>query len=144
MTILADALKKSGIVSEKKYSEIETRQEQNYRRESTESIHCAIKKSRPTVNLERLQSSNTVAEFKDIAKKILQQYPNDKELMQEIINATHDFRDSGNTGGKKLVWIIFKIRDGLEIVVASKRKHFLNRALRKNSPKLEVPLEWCK
>jgi len=144
MTSLANALRKLGVIPEEKYSEIIYQERQDYQRENAESIRYATKKSRPTVNLERLRSADTVAEFKNIAKKILQQHPNDPELMQEIIDATHDFRNSGNTGGKKLVWIIFKVRDNLKIVAASKRKHYLNRALRKNNPKLEVPLEWRK
>jgi len=137
MGSLSEQLLRVGLVSKEKYEAIEKERETHNRRESEDLIHQASRKSKRPINFVRLESCGTVAEFKDTARKLLQEFP---EEVTEVINLAHRFKDT--PGGKKLIWLVYQVKDGLAKVQPSKMEQFLKRAFRKAGTEIEIPEDW--
>ena len=59
--------------------------------------------------------------------------------MSDVITAAHRFKETD--GGKKLVWIVLNVRNGLPTTTPGTRERFLNRAFRRRGATLETPTE---
>ncbi len=75
MSSFAEQFLRAGLVSKEKHEAIEKEKEEYDKQKSGELIHQASKKSGRPVGFVRLESCGTIAEFKDTARKLLQQFP---------------------------------------------------------------------
>jgi len=139
MGSLLEQLLGAGLVGKEKHEAVEKEKEERDRRQSGNLIHQASRKSKRPVNFVRLESCGTVAEFKDTARKLLQEFP---EEISEVISLAHRFK--GVSGGKKLIWLVYQVKDGLTKVKSEKREQFFKRAFRKSGTKVEIPKDWLK
>jgi len=139
MGSLSDQLMRAGLVNKEKHEAIEKERREHNKRESGDSIRQASKKSGRPVSFVRLESCGTMAEFKDTARKLLREFP---EEITEVIKLAYRFKDA--PGGKKLIWLVYQVKDGLAKVESSKREQFLKRAFRKADTEVEIPEDWLK
>ncbi len=139
MGILSEQLLKAGLVTEEKSRAVEKEKQEHDKRQSGDLIHQASRKSKRPVSFVRLESCGTIAEFKDAARKLLQEFP---EEVEEVVNLAHRFKDM--SGGKKLIWLVYQVKSGLARIKTEKREQFLKRAFRKSGTNVETPNDWLK
>ncbi|MBU1015277.1 hypothetical protein KKI17_02465 [Patescibacteria group bacterium] len=105
---MAEELKKVGLISEERYNAVEEERRYLVHTASQQQLAGLTKKSGRPANFERLETCGSIAEFKDTARRILLEHP---EEMNSIIQAAHRFKDM--PGGKKLIWLMYQVRDRL-------------------------------
>lgn len=128
MGTLAEQLMQKGLL-DPKVVKIKDQQE---RSRIGQQHHDITKKSGKEASLPSLETSTSVSVFKDIAKRLLLEQP---DLAPTILKQAHRFQQE--SGGKKLIWLMFQIRDMLPKISEANREKFLNKALRKANPIVE-------
>ncbi len=134
MNSLAESLLKAGLVDQQSFNQVSASKRQKEKSLEGQNTSRLLTDSGRPVSLDRLQSSTSVSEFKDVAKKLLMEWP---ELINEVIQAAHNFKDKD--GGKKLIWLMYQIKDGLATIKLEEREKFLKRSLRRSGGTLEPP-----
>lgn len=76
----------------------------------------------------------SVQEFRQMVAGILQREPS---RIGEIITAAHVHKEKD--GGKRIVWEMYQIRDGLTKCSSEKLERFLKRATRRSGRKFTLP-----
>src|SRR3989344_8671297 len=126
---LADAFREAGLISPEQHNKVRVEQESKRRAQEGAHLHSLTRKSGRPANFDRLETCQTINEFKETAQKLLMEYP---EGAQEVVQLAHRFQ--GKEGSKKLIWIVFQVRDLLPQVPDDQRSRFLSRAFRKANP----------
>lgn len=134
MGFLSEQLLKAGLVSPEKVDGVVAEKKMREKTAAGQQFHQLTTKSGRPASFDRLEFCGTIAEFKDTARKILSGHP---EEIGQIINLAHRFKDA--PGGKKLIWLMYQVRDGLVNAEPAKREQFLRRAFRKCGGTIEIP-----
>ena len=132
MTSLRDALAKANVVSERTVKEAEA-MEAIEREAAGQALQQRVMATQAHT-LEDLKDATIIREFRDKARKLLVERP---DLVNQVITLAHRFKDQ--PGGKRLVWLVFSVRDQLGHVPGPERDRFLRRAFRNKGATMEVP-----
>ena len=132
MGTLSEEILKSGLISPERHARhtAEKRVRDEAERQKNHSQLTA--KSRRPANLLLLEHAESVSDFKQTALGVLIEHP---EAIADVVRFAHQMR--GKPGGKRLIWVMYKIRDGLAKLSAEEQERFLRRALRKAGGTLE-------
>lgn len=136
---LSDQFLSAGLISPKKHQEFSEQRESLDKVQAEQQIGKLSRKSGQLINLTKLESCSSVSEFKNMAREILQKHPED---IGEIINLAHNLQ--GQLGGRRLVWLVYQAKEGLQRIVSEKQGQFLKRVFRKSGSTTEIPKEWLK
>ena len=128
MTTMADQFKQLGIVTEAQHAEIVALHE---------LLQEDVQKVRHQVTLDDLHQSKNMGCFKHVAKQLLLQ---DKGMIGEIIKVAHEKYNENE--GKKLFWILFRVKESLKSLPADKYPELLNRAFRKSGATPTISEHW--
>ncbi len=134
MGTLSEQLLKAGLVSPEKRAEHAAQELARDEAEQQKRQSRLTAKSRKPANFDRLENATSVNGFKRVALGILQEHPN---AIGDVITFAHHLQDK--PGGKKLVWLMYQVQDGLAKLPAKDHQRFLKRALRKAGGSLELP-----
>ena len=133
MGTLQEALLKSGKVTEEQFHKQKTEEE------IKEIERISGRKFNEKNTCDDLDVCLTVQDFRILAKAILLQDP---VMITEVIRRVHRFKE--REGGKKLIWLMYQIRDKLIKLPPKDHVIFLNRALRRSNSTLELPAKTIK
>jgi len=131
---LADAFREVGLISPEEHDKIRVEQENKTRAQEGAQLHSLTRKSGRPANFDRLQTCQSINEFKDTARQVLTEYP---EGASEVAQLAHRFQ--GQEGSKRLIWIVLSVRKLLPLVTDDQRDQFLRKAFRKANPVVELP-----
>ncbi|MBI4128821.1 MAG: hypothetical protein HY460_02105 [Parcubacteria group bacterium] len=134
MGSLTDELFKRGLLGKEQRDQLTTLREQQQRTAESRNFSQLSKKTGRPVHEDRLATCDSIAEFKDVARKLLTEDPKSIEM---IINRAHRFK--GTPGGDRLIWLMYQVRDGLRTTPPTQRERLLRRALRRSGSTLEPP-----
>lgn len=135
MSSLSDALLNAGLVSKEAHERQKADERQRADDESHKHNARLMATSRKPVNFDRLNTAETVGDFRKAALDILLEYP---DAFRDVLNRAHEFKTK--EGGKKLDWWMYQVRDKLfKIKKKADREKFLRRALRRSNPTLDWP-----
>lgn len=126
MNSLLAALLNAGVVSEEKHNQFITQKSQQEELRSKQKQSQITRKSHTPVNLDQLDAANSVNAFRRAVLNILLA---DSAVIAQVIEKAHRFKDA--KGGKKLIWQMFEVRDGLKNINPEDKEKFLRRALRR-------------
>lgn len=133
---LADQLLKVGAATPTQHHQaISEQAKRDDARSALQRSQLTTKHDRP-INLDRILTCETIAEFKATAKILLLEHP---EFISDVVKAAHRFKEMD--GGKKLVWVVLNVRNGLPSIAPDARERFLNRAFRRHGSTFETPIE---
>ena len=133
---LADQLLKVGAATPTQHRQaISEQARREDARFALQRSQLTTKHDRP-INLDRILTCETIAEFKATAKILLLEHP---EFIGDVVKAAHRFKEMD--GGNKLVWVVLNVRDRLSAISTDERKRFLNRAFRRHGLTFETPVE---
>ena len=135
MKSLAEQLKEKGLVSKKKFTKHENHK-QNVRTAQQNKASNKFKGKKGIVSFDEIQLDQvgTDDEFKLVAREMLSADPQSITL---IVQKAHNFREQ--TGNKKIVPFIYKVRDGLKKCPSGQRANLLKRMFRRSNPKFNLP-----
>ena len=128
MGTLLSALQGAGLIDEKK-----AKAEQERRRNS-ERQDVARGNSKLSSHINDLEFCTTIVDFRRTAKELLLEDPSQ---IGWVIQQAHRLKDLGI--GKRLVWQMYQVRDGLRNCPPDKVTQFLNRSFRKNNQIFDIP-----
>lgn len=128
MTTMADQFKVLGIVSESRHAEVVA---------SQDLLQEKVQKACDHVTLDELRQSKNMGHFKHITKQLLEQ---DKEIIGDIIKVAHEKYNENE--GKKLFWILIRVRESLKNLPADKHQELFNRAFRKSGATPTISEHW--
>ena len=134
MDSLADQFLKAGLISSEQHEKVSAEQDAKQRTAEGQRLASLRSKSNRPANFDRLETCKTVNEFKDTARKILLEYP---EEIGQIIQSAHRFQEEA--GGRRLVWLMYSVRDGLAEISLENREQFIKRAFRKSGGTIQIP-----
>lgn len=112
----------------------------NFEREKTaigQKIASVNKKVSKSPSLLKLESAETVNQFKQETKPILLDNPS---LIEDVINLAQGLREL--EGGKKLLWLLYSTRENISRAKPKFIKQIIKRALRKSNPTVELKKGW--
>lgn len=136
MGSLSEQLLKLGFVSPEEHEKIAKKKEELEKQKIGQDQNQLTRKSGRPISFSRLEFCETIAEFRDTARKLLCEFP---EEIGEVVRLAHRFM--GAPGGKKLIWLVYQVRDGLVSVSPENREQFLKRAFRKFGAKIEADMD---
>lgn len=137
----AEALKDAKVIDESVCRDVLAKKNQREQSQLGEKRSHLVSKSNQPVNFDVLETSTTIAEFKNAVKKLLIEFPDqEEELFRLIIPAAHRFKDQ--PGGNFLIKLVYQTKENLKIVKESFRQNLINRAFRKNGGTYELRREW--
>lgn len=125
-TSFAQAFLNSGIVSKEKVDEIVAKKEELEEAQVKQKQSQMNRKSHAPVNLDQLDAASSVNNFRRAVLNILLA---DYNVIAQVIEKAQRFRELD--GGKKLIWQMHQVKDGLKTVKPEEREQFLHRALRR-------------
>ena len=142
MNSMLEALKKAGVISETKHKaeEKKIREKRERRRERRKENKRLARGTK--VDPDRLQSCDTIAEFKDVTERLLRDSSGSPDLMEEIFSAAQRFKKK--KGGSWLIWLLYQLKKDLPTVKPDKTNEFLKRVFRSPRIAINVPREWLK
>lgn len=121
-----EALKKAGILSEKEVKEAEAQK-------TLDSEEASRKQKKLGSGNEKLSDCKTVNQFKRLAKEILQ---TDPDQIGRLIQKAQSFKK--DPGGKKLLRIMYSMRDQMKGLKADEQERLLKRAFRRSNAKPDL------
>jgi hypothetical protein len=133
---LADQLLSVGLATPAQHQRATS--EKTFREQAVSAMQrsqLTSKHDRP-INLDRILTCETIAEFKTTARILLLEHP---EFIGDVVKAAHRFKETD--GGRKLVYIVLNVRNLLPTIAPDVRERFLNRAFRRHGSTLETPVE---
>ncbi|MDD3498558.1 MAG: hypothetical protein PHH24_03595 [Candidatus Moranbacteria bacterium] len=83
--------------------------------------------------------ASNITELKQIFKEAVKK---DQSLIIEIIQKVHDHKDK--EGAKRLIWILYSLRDNLAKTKPEFHAQIINRHLRRNGTNTKILPEWWK
>ena len=116
MPTIQEALLKKGLISEESF------EEQKRKKESAQNGPKA------KVQSYDIDGCTTINGFKQTAKMILQEKP---EEIQTLIQKAHEKFDKSVSGFKKLMWILYSVKNNSNGLAGDRYQKLLNRAFRK-------------
>lgn len=142
MNDMLEALKKAGVISENQHEaeekrKREIRERRRKRRKENKRLARGTK-----VDPDRLQSCDTIAEFKDVTERLLMDSPGSPDLMEEIFSAAQRFEKK--KGGSWLIWLLHQLKKDLPTIKSDKTNEFLKRVFRSPRSAVDIPKEWLK
>ena len=132
MGTLSEELLKLGLLSPERHARHTAEETIRDEAERQKNHSQLTAKSRRPANLLLLEHAESVSDFKQTALGVLIEHP---EAIADVVRFAHQMR--GKPGGKRLIWLMYKIRDGLAKLSAEEQERFLRRALRKAGGTLE-------
>ncbi len=130
---IADALNKVGLIDEQERDRILANHANSFA-EREELLWKAASKGNLTEHLALVESCSSISEFKDSARKLLNECP---KKIGDVVKAAHRFK--GQQGGDKLIRLCYQVRDLMSSVTPEKRERFLKRAFRAAGGVVEIP-----
>lgn len=136
MGTLSEQLFQAGLIAEDKKNQTIADEKQQEKREVGQNLAKLSTKSGRPIHFHRLEFCGSIGEFKDTAKQLFMEEKGCNHI-KEVIVLAHRFKH--HDGGKKLIWLLYQIRDLLPKVKQKDREKFLKRALRKSGATIELP-----
>ncbi len=130
---LADALQQVRLITEKEKKAVLGDQASRLDREAATQLRKLTSKHGRSANLDRLEICSSIGEFKDTAKKLLNEHP---DYIQDVITQAHRFKTE--QGGDRLIQLVYKVKDRLPRLPTSERERFLRRAFRRSGGTVEI------
>jgi len=137
MGSLADGLLNAGLVTEEKVAKHVDSKGQVEASKSKQEQSKFVRKSHKPVNIDQLDVAESVSAFRRAVLDILLVHT---DVISDVIEKVHRFQDK--PGGKKLVWQMYQVRDGLKKISKEDQKGrelFLRRGLRKSGATFDIP-----
>lgn len=124
---LLEELFKKGLITEERY--MKTKAEKELVKDKGGENKSLRKIS--SFDLNELDSVGSVRNFKEKAKEILLE---DSSLIQEILKKAH--RLEQRDGGRKLIWLLYQLRDALKQASSECQELIIKGAFRKAGAKI--------
>lgn len=128
MNSLAQQLAKAGLVSKNTLKEAEAskilKQEQ-----------VGVSRLQNVVMVDDLKKCRTIRDFKETAKHILL---HDAKQIGAVVKMAHDFK--GDDGSKRLIGMMYALRDALKLAPKQEHEQIIKKALRKAGGEVNIPV----
>ena len=135
MGSMADQFLKAGLITSEQHQKVQKKDRQQAKTSEGQMLASFKGKTNRPASLARLEDCKSISEFKDTARKLLEEHP---EEVSEVIRLAHDLQK--NQGTRRLIWLLYQVRDNLpRIQKSDERSQFLRRALRKSGGTIELP-----
>jgi len=127
---LAGQLFKAGLLPEAKYRQHQAEEQL----QSTQPVR-RDRKAPSFVSCSDLDSCDTMAEFKQAAKEILE---HDQSQISVVIQKAHRFKNDKDPATKKFIWFFYELRDRMRGLNSVDRNTLLRLAFRRHGATFEL------